>query len=74
MNERPKMSRRAFLTGSVSLAALDSLDLVGAPAFLTAPHPPAPKNTTGKPIYTIGQLGPIPNAERLRYPCAPPEC
>jgi len=32
---------------------LDCLDLVGAPAFLTPPKLPAPKNTTGAPICTV---------------------
>ena len=32
-----------------------------APAFLTPPKLPAPKNTTGAPICAIGQPGPIPN-------------
>jgi len=40
---------------------LDSIDLAGAPAFLTPPRLPAPKNTTGAPMCTIGQPGPIPN-------------
>jgi len=40
---------------------LDSLDLVAPPAFLTPPKLPAPKNTTGAPICTIGTPGPIPN-------------
>ena len=40
---------------------LDWLDLSGPPAFLTPPKLSAPKNTTGAPICTIGQPGPIPN-------------
>jgi phospholipase C len=40
---------------------LDCLDLVGPPAFLTPPRLPAPKNTTGAAICTIGRPGPIPN-------------
>jgi phospholipase C len=39
---------------------LDSLDLAAPPAFLTPPSLPPPKNTTGAPICTIGQPGPIP--------------
>ena len=40
---------------------LDCLDLRSPPAFLDPPKLPAPKNTTGAPLCTIGQPGPIPN-------------
>jgi phospholipase C len=40
---------------------LDCLDLTGPPAFLTPPKLPEPKNTTGAPICTPGDPGPIPN-------------
>ena len=43
---------------------LDSLDLVGPPAFLAPPKLPAPKNTTGAPICTIGARS-DPESERL---------
>jgi phospholipase C len=40
---------------------LDCLDLDRPPAFLTPPQLPRPKNTTGAPICTPSQPGPIPN-------------
>jgi phospholipase C len=40
---------------------LDCVDLAAPPAFATPPTLPAPKNTTGAPICTIGQPGLIPN-------------
>ena len=39
---------------------LDCLDLTGTPPFLTPPTLPAPKNTTGAPLCTPGEPGPIP--------------
>jgi phospholipase C len=40
---------------------LDCLELNRTPAFLTPPELRPPKNTTGAPICTPGQPGPIPN-------------
>ena len=42
---------------------LECLDLAGSPAFLTPPALPAPRNTTGAPLCTPGQPGPVPNPQ-----------
>ena len=42
---------------------LECLDHSSPPAFLTPPNLPAPKNTTGLPLCTPGQPGPIPNPQ-----------
>jgi phospholipase C len=40
---------------------LETLDLAGAPAFLTPPRLPAPRNPTEAQVCTPGDPGPIPN-------------